>query len=236
MPNDEWERLLGRDVNNLEHMSLTHGIAVAFIRFSEQHQPDLLSEEEKESLLLTAVIHDWGEAIRGDVSYSDKTNEEESQEQRDFMTVVNSVGHASFTKEEILRAKEIAFDHEGSKLGKMFFAIEQLGYMRTAIKAARIVHDQPQPDGTTDGLTWLTADVLGNIMRQDKIIEASHEYDAVRAALEHYAADIDTAFQVVRLRPLTFENYGDNVYEKFDRFMSANEQWELYKAQREQAA
>jgi hypothetical protein len=229
MPNDEWERLLGRDVNNLEHMSLTHGIGVMFTRHSEQYQPDLLNEEEKERVLLTLMVHDWGEAIDGDKSYADKSVEDESKEKRNFTTVVDSVGHASFTREEILEAKDIAFDHDGSKLGKIVFANEQLGYMRTAQRAANIVHEQSQPDSTTNGLTWLVADVLGNIMRDDKIIQASYEYDAVRVAIQEHIAEIDRAFEIVRRRPLTFENYGNEENEKYERFKYANEQWTVYR-------
>ena len=229
MPNDEWEKLLGRDVNNLEHMSLTHGITVAFIRYCETYQPELLTDEEKKMLLLTAITHDWGEAIRGDVSFGDKTQQEEAQEIKDFDLVVDSVSYGSFNYEEIKQAQEIAFDHHGSKLGRIFYTIERLGYMRTALEASEIVRAQRQPDETTYGLIWLVADVLSNHMHQDQLLKDSFRYDAVFAAITARHEEIDAAFDLALRHPTAFENYGQEAQEKNDSVQLARKQWRLYK-------
>lgn len=229
MPNDEWEKLLGRDVNNLEHMSLTHGIAVAFIRYCETYQPELLTDEEKKILLLTAITHDWGEAIRGDVSFGDKTKQEEAQEVEDFNLVIDSLSYGSFTYEEIKYAQEIAFDHHGSKLGRIFYAIERLGYMRTALKASEIVLAQRQPDETTFGLIWLVADVLSNHMHEDQLLKESYRYDALFAAITAHHEEIDAAFDLALRHPTAFENYGEEAQEKNNSVQIARKQWREYK-------
>lgn len=226
----EWIELLGRDVNNLEHMSLTHGIAVAFIRYSEQHQPDLMNDEEKRLILLVAITHDWGEAINGDISYSDKTADQEAQEQEDFDAVAVSREYGAFSYEEIKVAQAVAFDHKVGDLGRIFFAIEQLGYVRTAVKAADTVVSQDLPAKVAEGLTWLVADVFSNQVCKDGILKSSLEYDAVRAAIVSNISSIDAAFEYVLRHSEVFENYGGNERFKFGVFNKSYREWLEYKA------
>ncbi len=83
LKNGEWQKTLGYDVNNLEHGHLTYGIANRFVVGMENSDSEIkFSLEEKRLLLLTAIVHDWGEGMTkaGDVNYNRKTKEDEKKE------------------------------------------------------------------------------------------------------------------------------------------------------------
>jgi len=72
--NDEWEDLLGADVNNLRHLVVTHQCARQFLACCANPLPSwkgevseeaTFSAEEQEMILLMALSHDWQEAIVG---------------------------------------------------------------------------------------------------------------------------------------------------------------------------
>jgi len=63
---------LGADVNNLTHLTLTYGLARSFVLHQEEADPNFLTNQEKETLLTAALIHDWAEAIVGDLSWMKK--------------------------------------------------------------------------------------------------------------------------------------------------------------------
>lgn len=80
LTNDQWCRLLGMDVNNLHHMSLTRGLAANLLR---RIIPDVnLSRFDLEVLLLTAQVHDWAEAVKSDIPYDHKKKSDEEDEKR----------------------------------------------------------------------------------------------------------------------------------------------------------
>ncbi len=133
----EWEKLLGPDVNNLEHHWCSYRVMRVFLRGNTD-----FSREEQEILLLTAVTHDWAEAVIGDVPYGRKTNTEEEDELR----LIPEIALECFgeeiacrvrrTIESVLREKpHLRMTGEGSKLGHAFEAVEQLGYLGTAGRA-----------------------------------------------------------------------------------------------------
>ncbi len=130
----EWEQLLGPDVNNLEHHWVSVRVMRAFLRGNTD-----FSREEQEILLLTAVSHDWAEAIIGDIPYGRKTNDEEEDELRLIPEIAlecfgEEVAQAvRQTIERVLREKpHLRRTGEGTKLGHAFEAVEQLGYLGTA--------------------------------------------------------------------------------------------------------
>ena len=133
----EWERLLGPDVNNLEHHWWSERVMRAFLR-SHPH----FSREEQEILLLTAVTHDWAEAIIGDIPYGQKTNDEEDDELR----LIPQIAEECFgeplrqpvrqTIEQVLQWKpNLRKTGEGPKLAHAFEVVEQLGFLGTAGRA-----------------------------------------------------------------------------------------------------
>jgi len=146
----EWEKILGGDVNNLDHLVVTKGIASSFLKSCEnpgnEWSGDLSKEarfslEEQQLLLLTATVHDWGEAVKGDIPYYDKKEEQHYEEMRELQILINKILGDILEgeeKEEIeKKAKQIVdiLTDVSSKLGKAFNAIEVIGYTRTGIRA-----------------------------------------------------------------------------------------------------
>lgn len=232
MTNREWIELLGRDANNLEHMSLMHGVTVAFIRYTEEHQPDLLTDEEKELLLLVAISHDNGEAITTDISYGDKTTKNEKEEKAAYDIVVSEVFPE--TSDKMIGLKDVIFDHSDSKLGKMFFTIECLGYMRTALIAADVATEENTSEDLRQNLIWLVADVIGGVAVSDRLRTGSEEYVAVQDILGLYGPEIDEAYKLVNANPRVFMKYGDadKVNKKVSDFIKSKKAWKEFRSQR----
>jgi len=227
----QWIDLLGRDVNNLEHLSLTRGIALGFVRYSQEHQPDLLTDDEAATLPLIASIHDWGEAITGDISFGDKTADNDVEEAHALDVVATEIYANNQPPELLDAAKAVVFDHEGqSKLGKIFFAIECLGYMRTAVNAANHVSDQTCPDEQVAGMQWLYTDVVSNVMVT--MLGHAKEYAVVHAALMANADKIDQTFDLIASHDDVFDNYDDlKRLGKVEAVFNARTAWEQFKTQ-----
>ncbi|MFZ1019551.1 MAG: hypothetical protein WAN61_00970 [Minisyncoccia bacterium] len=132
--NEKWNKLFGADVNNLEHLKLTYGLTRQFIKYLNEKKQ--LTKEEQENLLLAATVHDWAEAITGDLSYYLRTEENEREELIYLEKIIREICgqdeklffRMKFVIDEIVHNKD-------SKLGKMFNAIEKVGYVRTSIRA-----------------------------------------------------------------------------------------------------
>lgn len=231
-PNEEWVRLLGRDFSNLEHLYLTYNLCAAFIHHSEEYQPDLLSEDDKELLLLTGVTHDWGEAITTDISYGDKTPDDDAKEGMAFSKIATEL--FPDRADQFAQVQEIIFDHNGenNRLGAIFSTIEHVGYMRTALIAVDVLvakKEEAAPANVQAGLKWLVADVLSNTV--GKLVAQSTRYSAVDAAAYLNMAKIDVAFEMVFANPEAFLNYGDKKIEKMLDFLDAEQAWLKYKKQ-----
>lgn len=135
--NAEWESILGPDVNNLEHHWWSYRVMRAFLRAHAD-----FSQEEQEILLLTAVTHDWAEAVIGDIPYGQKTGGEEEEELR----LIPAIALECFgehlarpvrqTIDQVLRWKpELRKTGEGPKLSHAFEVVEQLGFLGTGGRA-----------------------------------------------------------------------------------------------------
>jgi hypothetical protein len=224
----EWVALLGRDVSNLEHLSLTRGIALGFVRHSQEHQPDLLDAEDAVVLPLIGSLHDWGEAITGDISYGDKSASDDATEVHALSVVADEL-YPDVAPTYLEQAKEVVFDHAGeSKRGEIFFAIECLGYMRTALNAMDISLDESADPVHQPGLQWLYTDVVTNIT--EKMIAQAGKFDAVHAALLANVPRIDRAFDLIDSHPHVFNNYPeDKRIPKQEAFLFALDAWEKFK-------
>jgi len=117
----DWEKLLGADVNNLKHMRLMYGFTQALIKES-----DHLSEEEKTILLKTALTHDWAESVTGDIPRPMKTDGDDEVERKILRNIFAEFGIRE--SEEILR---VMFEKE-TRLAVIWNSIEIAGYLRTA--------------------------------------------------------------------------------------------------------
>lgn len=126
--NDTWVEVLGDDVNNLQHMPHTHRLVG---RFSlAQH----LKQEEVDILLTTAMTHDWGEAIDGDIALPFKTEADEASEQVSFRLIANDL-LGKYEGEELSDMVWKVLNKDDKELGDKFRAIEYVGYNTTAMRA-----------------------------------------------------------------------------------------------------
>lgn len=125
--NEDWVKLLGADVNNLKHMKLMYGFCKSML----DNSSDIFSEEERNILLVTALFHDWAEAVVGDIPSPIKTEEDEKIEKQILIDIFNKFAVNNY--EEIL---EVIFEKE-SNLGKVWKSIEVLAYVRTSLIAWR---------------------------------------------------------------------------------------------------
>lgn len=145
LTNDEWVKILGADVNNLEHLKETLGITNDFIYRARYPHPEWqlgeikFSSEEEELLCLTAIIHDWGEAATGDIGWHRKTSDIDAE--REFAAlnkIIEELCRPKFAGpllEKIYKATDIAFLKGDSPLDQAFNAIEYVGYGNNALRA-----------------------------------------------------------------------------------------------------
>lgn len=146
--NEKWVEVLGPDVSNLEHLNFTLSLTQDFIRLSANPHKDWgfrgrklgeikFDRSEEELLCLTAIIHDWGEAVVGDIPWGDK---KPSHAEAELIILRRQIKELCNEKFEVLVPKmniaaEIALNGENIKLGQAFNAIEMIGYGSTALKA-----------------------------------------------------------------------------------------------------
>lgn len=209
MPAEQWVQLLGKDVNGLTHLKLTEGLTESFIRHTNELQPDLLSGNEPALLKTAASTHDWGERFTGDITCSDKTDEDETEEKGQVMAHIEELyeGNADEAKELIREALgTIVFsDGENEKLKRIFNAIERVGYVRTALRAAHQIREGGLSPTCEAGLRWLIADVFANHIA--KLDEYADNYAAVDLYLTNQHEAISEAFKLVGHEE--FFNYED---------------------------
>lgn len=224
--NDQWVELLGADVNNLTHLTLTYGLAQDFIRNAHALQPDLLTDEDEQLLQVAALIHDWAESIVGDISFGDKTATDEIEEQAAFEANLASFYNGDTTLINKART-EIVFDHTGkNKLGRVFNAIERVGYLRTALRAGdHIIHgDAADCD---DGLRWLVADVLSQ--QQKALIAYAETLQPVGQYLANQHDQISLMFEIIARSDDVFDNYPPDQREaKRLQFSESYQAWQQY--------
>lgn len=122
--NDIWEYLLGDDVNNLRHMPHTYEIAKKFALFERIGS---------EAIKLTAITHDWGEAVVGDVALPDKQAMGIDEAE---IAAYKRIAHEIAPDYDLSAVPEILWgEHE---LTEPFNAIEYIGYCQTCLRAGRM--------------------------------------------------------------------------------------------------
>ena len=122
-----WCDLLGDDVNNLRHMPYTLNLAEQFTD---------LQEMDGTALQVTAITHDWGEAITGDIALPNKTKADEQTELFAYRQIAGELLGERAKKLTNL-VLPILFD-KSSPEADMFRSIEYVGYCATALKAGRV--------------------------------------------------------------------------------------------------
>lgn len=202
--NERWVELLGADVNNLTHLPLTYGLTRVFVSKLRIQHPGMLSEHEEQVLQTAGLVHDWAEVIVGDISYGDKTQEDEAKEHQHLFELASRFNEGALGKLIDEAVREVVFAPE-SKLGHIFNTVERAGYVRTGIRASQYVIAQTAPDCDA-GLRWIVADVLGN--QPVPLIDRVQIYKPLDSYLKKQTPAISKAFELVGVE--VFENYPMN--------------------------
>lgn len=220
--NKQWVELLGPDVNNLTHMTFTFELAGDFVADLRLVQPGMLTEDEAELLLVAALIHDWAESVKGDISYGDKTLTDEQEEAAIFEALLPEF-YQGDAYALVDQAREVVFDHDGvTKLGKMFNAVERLGYIHTTLCAVEhiFVGDTPECESN---FTWLVADVLS--LQTEALLSYSRDYAPVKNYLDKRRDLISQAFDLIDAHREIFEKYGERQNQRLEAFKQSARLW-----------
>jgi len=134
--NQQWVRLLGKDVCNLEHLWLTYGVTRLYLTDLLQSGYELPVSDQQD-LLLTAVSHDWAEAIVGDIQWDVKTKAEEDAELAALKceSLLWLETWMPEVRQHIRLAIERVLEGNDLQLAYHFNVIERLGSLRTGLNA-----------------------------------------------------------------------------------------------------
>lgn len=232
--NDAWQRLLGLDVNNYDHMHITEQLAQHFLQncrkdpFFQGKEPQFTEDDEK-YISLTARTHDDIEGFAGfrDISFDLKTAQDEKDElatmtvfmQQAPVLLSDDPEDQAVLRQHLLKVPEILGDKTGV-LGQAFNAIERLGYMRTGIRAWQVSQHIPD-DVTAAHLQWLASNVLGN--QTDTLVTYAAKFYGVKEFLRERNQGITEAFDT--MPSSVFLYYGDSQQAQRDKFMNAKNRW-----------
>lgn len=201
----EWQKILGYDVNNLEHMRLTDFITIGLVDLQNQNFPGSFSQEEKNILRKTAMVHDLPEADSGDINYELKTDDDEKRELQLMRKILSQGSFPEvISKDEREQIILILKDKE-SKLGEAFNIVERIGYFRTGMVAWKKSESHKfNKEETLRHLKWITNNVLMNQI--PVLVEKSDKFALVQHALGFYKETITAAF----------ENMPEDVFEMYE--------------------
>lgn len=129
--NETWVDMLGDDVNNLRHMPHTHQLVARFC-IAQSVDADMAS-----TLMTTAMTHDWGEAIDGDIALPHKTAADEESEQANFRLIAEDL-LGKYEGEELSDKVWSVLNKDDKELGDMFRAVEYIGYNTTGMRAGYV--------------------------------------------------------------------------------------------------
>lgn len=221
LSNEEWQKLLGKaDLNNLDHNRYTYFIAGIFIKDLNNSESEIkVDEKEEEIIKIAAELHDWPEGFtkNGDVCYENKTKTDEDNEMRVIEKILREMFPKNQNKREEIRT---TLDDKKSKLGKIFNAIENIGYIKTATTAWK--RKTSVDEKMAINLTWLTENVLSNTI--DNLINHSQDYPPFRKFIENKKEIISEAFN--NIPESNFDNYVPEEREKAKfKFERAVKKW-----------
>lgn len=195
----EWELLLGPDVNQLDHLLDTYMLTQWFL--SQLEEP--LDTDQQQKLLFAAITHDWPEGITGDVHYNDMTDAQANKEADIHLSLlIDMFGGANRNMLETVA--EITKKTGETDLSAMFDTVEKIGYLITGLRAWEVAKDQPEGERTTR-LQYLAGNVVAN--QVEALVSRFDDYQPVRLVLGAAKADLDEIFR--ELDTGLFEQEGD---------------------------
>jgi len=221
--NENWIKIIGLDADNLRHCLVIYGITDWFI--SQQNNSDMpikFNKQEKNLLLLTALSHDIPEGMtaKGDVSLEFKTDQDEQEELALVEKAIVNALDESCNRQQIASEIKKCLEDKNSKLGHAFNAIENIGYIRTALIAWKN-NDNSNP-ALAANLKLITNNVLINSI--PKLTEFSKTYFPIKRYLHQQRQIITQAFNMDLSH---FEAYGpDSCTSYYQKFLSIKPLWE----------
>lgn len=220
----QWRELLGADVNCLEHMQLTYGITRQFLHYhrkSDAPRVPVFDNQDQHVLLLAARVHDWQEAVVGDINYELKTDADEAIEQEIFDQLFDELFDVNDPRHGLTKAAviETIFD-TNSKLGQAFNAVERIGYLRTGLRAFEV--RAGQETGLAQHLEWLSLSVLVNQI--PPLLNYCDTYPYVHRYLSAREKQITTAF--AELTTEVFIRHGQDDLERHEELAAVKAQWQ----------
>lgn len=201
--NEQWEELLGPDVNNLRHLVFTHELTVDFIE-TQAAGPAPFTQLESEQLELAAMTHDWGESIVGDITFEAKTEEDEADEVIAMTQIARqlTLPHQSPTIEQIIETFSTVVLGGDTSLSRAFNGIERLGYLTTGLRAWQ--KSKEAEADTRSGLQWLANNVMLNQI--PTLLEYAGSYPAIGMYVAGQAGTITEVFEQMPMA--IFDRYG----------------------------
>ena len=173
--NNEWVRILGPDVNNLDHLYFTYLLTRKFLMFNRD-----FSEEDSGTLLISALIHDWGETVIGDIRFPSKNESHNVLERIYIKRISGEVLNNLEIEEKIDKVITEVFNGDNFHLRRAFDSIERQGYLLTGIRAWKMSDDNDTE--LSVNLRSLASEVVVN--HYEVLKEYSKEFDMIRRYLE----------------------------------------------------
>jgi hypothetical protein len=216
----DWENTLGKDVSNLYHLYVSLQITRNFlIHCSHPNQKwhnSLTQEakfnsEEQKILLFTSVIHDWAEAVIGDIDFAFKKQSDEKQELIILKDLLNQILGDGKNNKDLNRIGDTVtsiLKEKNSKLGKAFNAIEKIGYLKTGMKAWLIANKNTNE--ISKDLKHLASRVVN--LHTAKLIEYSDIYPFIYSYLYYRKGAISEIIKETQIQD-------DNLVDKWSTFI-----------------
>ncbi len=190
MSHAAWQELAGPDVNNLEHMRYTLALTNYYIRTTLDHCPTTFADEDAEQLRIAAAIHDCGESIAGDILAPLKDESIVHAEQQAYHDHIQEFfpGESEETYAYLLRIVDEVVFGKDTPLAKHFNAIENLGYLQTALKLYARIHHTPESipnQPALEGMNAAVASVIANSLNRTGAYYDDPTFPAVRAFVDN---------------------------------------------------
>ncbi len=215
--------LLGPDIKFASHPGVTQNIAKKFIESQNKNDnPKKINNDETDIILTASLVHDLGELKidglgHGDISFEHHTQDHEKVEETIFERIIGRVADLSDRKYITGAYKEVVQDKD-SKLGKIFNAIERIGYLGTGLRAFSGFNGE-----RISNWYGLVGNVLSNQIVQ--LLNLQNSYSYVREILESNKQLITEAFNEVAKNEVINDRDGKPSYD-LNKFNQAKEAWE----------
>lgn len=228
MSNQQWKKLLGPDVCNLEHNRLAYARMRAFLGHLRNNPAVFFpSEVDQASLLFTALIHDWPEAMTGDKPDPLKTKQDTGDELAILPGIIEEVLGIPPEDSNVHSAVGI-LDGGNASLWSYFRAVEVDGYSETAVRAWLKTKENLDPR-LTESLRLMAFCVTSNHTPQ--LIAYARRYPPIMLTLKRRAAHISDVFKNTRTKTID-QGIRIGLGGDSENFLRAKKDWERFTNER----